>query len=81
MYLFNIAKLLIWYFTSTCYILLHLQAYISGTTNDCESNLLSEQNNDSTKLQKIDVGGNVQLTPTSALKENKMSYSMTTTKQ
>ena len=54
MYLFNITKLLIWYFASTCYILLHSQAYISGITNDCESNLSSEQNSDSTKL-KIDV--------------------------
>ena len=54
---------------------------MSGTTNDCENNLSSEQNSDSTKLQKNDVKGNIQLTPTSALKENKMSYSMTTTKQ
>ena len=76
--LFNIKKLLIWYFTSTCYILLHSHAYISGTTNDCESNLSSKQNRDSTKLQKNDVEGNIQLTPTSALKENKMSYSMRT---
>ena len=81
MYLFNITKLLIWYFASTCYILLHSQAYISGITNDCESNLSSEQNSNSTKLQKTDVEGNIQLTPTSALKENKMSYSMTTTKK
>ena len=51
---------------------------MSGTTNDCESNLSSEQNSDSTKLQKNDVKGNIQLTPTSALKENKMSYSMRT---
>ena len=54
---------------------------MSGTTNDCESNLSSEQNSDSTKLQKNDVKGNIQLIPTSALKENKMSYSMTTMKQ
>ena len=33
---------------------------------------------DATKLQKNDVEGNIQLTPTSALKENKMSYSMRT---
>ena len=79
--LFNIAKLLIWYFTSTCYILLHSHAYISGTTNDCESNLSGEQNSDSTKLQKIDVEGNIQLTLTPAFKEKKMSYSMNTTKQ
>ena len=35
------------------------RAYISRTTNDCESNLSSEQNSDSIKLQKIDVEGNV----------------------
>ena len=51
---------------------------LADTTNDCESNLSSKQNRDSTKLQKNDVEGNIQLTPTSALKENKISYSMRT---
>ena len=77
---FNIEKLLIWYFTSTCSISSHSQAYISSTTNDYESKLSSEQNGDFTKLQKISFQDNVQLTPTFALKENKMSYSMTSTK-
>ena len=36
---------------------------------------------DSTKFQKIDVQSNVQLIPTSVLKENKRTYSVTTTKQ
>ena len=31
--------------------------------------------------KKIDVEGNVQFTPTSVIKENKRSYSMTTRKQ
>ena len=41
----------------------------------------SEQGGDSTKFQKVDVQSNVQLTPTSILKENKRTYSGTTTKQ
>ncbi|KAL4609740.1 hypothetical protein ACB092_08G003300 [Castanea dentata] len=45
------------------------------------SNLLSEQGGDSTKFQKVDVKSNVQLTPTSAIKENKRSCSVTSTKQ
>ena len=39
------------------------------------------QGGDSTKFQKIDVQSNVQLIPTSVLKENKRTYSVTTTKQ
>ena len=34
----------------------------------------SEQGGDSTKFQKVDVQSNVQLTPTSVLKENKRTY-------
>lgn len=51
-----------------------------NTTNDCESNLSSEQDDDSTKLQKFGLESNVQLTPTSTLKEYKMIYSMTNMK-
>ena len=50
------------------------------TTNDCESNLSSEQDDDSTKLQNFGLESNVQLTPTSTLKEYKRSYSMTNMK-
>ena len=39
------------------------------------------QGGDSTKFQKIDVQSNVQLIRTSVLKENKRTYSVTTTKQ
>ena len=34
----------------------------------------SEQGGDFTKFQKVDVQSNVQLTPTSVLKENKRTY-------
>ena len=39
------------------------------------------QGGDSTKFQKIDGQSNVQLIRTSVLKENKRTYSVTTTKQ
>ena len=42
---------------------------------------LMEPDDDSTKLQRIDVESNEQLTPTYAFMENKMIYSTTTTKQ
>ena len=42
---------------------------------------LMEPNDDSTKLQRINVESNVQLTPTYAFMENKIIYSMTTMKQ
>ncbi|KAK9991531.1 hypothetical protein SO802_026516, partial [Lithocarpus litseifolius] len=57
------------------------EAYISDTSNECSSNLSSEQGGDSTKFQKVDVQSNVQLTPKFVLKENKRTYSMTTTKK
>ena len=47
----------------------------------CNSNLSSEQGYDSTKFQKVDVESNVQLTPTSVIKENKRSCLVTSTKQ
>ena len=42
---------------------------------------LMEPDDDSTKLQRIDVESNEQLTPTYAFMKNKMIYSTTTTKQ
>ena len=54
--------------------------YINDTLNEWKSNLSSEQDGDSTKFQKIDVESKVQLTLTYAIKENKWSYSLTTTK-
>ena len=61
--------------------LFYCQAYISDTSNKCSSNLSSKQGSDSTKFQKVNVQSNVQLTPTFVLKENKRTYSVTTTKQ
>nr|POE53209.1 hypothetical protein CFP56_13615 [Quercus suber] len=57
------------------------KAYINDTSNECSSNLSSEQGGDSTKFLKVDVESNVQLTPTSILKENKSTYSVTITKE
>jgi len=75
------AKLQIWYLTSICCSrflnLFYWQAYISGTSNECDNNLSSEQDGDFTKFQKVDVESNVQLTPTFIIKENKMSYLVT----
>ena len=66
---FNIAKLQIWFLTSICcntfLNMFYCQAYISDTSNECNNNLSSV----------------VQLTPTSVIKENKRTYSVTTTKQ
>ena len=45
------------------------------------NNLSTEEDGHCTKFQKLDVQSNVQLTPTSVLKENKRAYSGTTTKQ
>ena len=59
----------------------YCQAYISDTSNECSSNLSTEEDGDCTKFQKLDVQSNVQLTPTSILKENKRAYSGTTTKK
>ena len=82
---FNIAKLQIRYLICLCYNtftnLFYCQAYINDTSNECSSNLSSEQGSDSTKFLKVDVQSNVQLTPTFVLKEIKMTYSMTITKQ
>ena len=39
------------------------------------------QGGDSTKFQKVDAQSNAQLTPTSELKENKRTHSVTTMKQ
>ena len=82
---FNIAKLQIRYLRCLCcntFInLFYCQAYISDISNECSSNLSSEQGGDSTKFQKVDVQSNVQLTPTSLLKENERTYSVTITKQ
>ena len=61
--------------------MLYCQAYISDTSNECSSNLSSEQGGDSTKFQKVDVQSNVQLTLTYVLKENKRTYSVTIMKQ
>ena len=82
---FNIAKLQIRYLICLCcntFInLFYCQAYINDTSNKCSSNLSSEQGGNSTKFQKVDVQSNVQLTPTSILKENKRTYSVTIIKQ
>ena len=52
---FNMAKLQIWFLTSICcntfLNLLYCQAYFSDTSNECNSNLSSEQGCDSTKFQ------------------------------
>ena len=61
--------------------LFYCQAYISDTSNECSSNLSREQCGDSTKFQKVDAQSNEQLTPTSVLKENKRTHSVTTMKQ
>ena len=82
---FNIAKLQMRYLICLCcdtFInLFYCQAYISDTSNGCSSNFSSEQGGDSIKFQKADVQSNVQLTPTSMLKENKRTYLVTITKQ
>ena len=82
---FNISKLQIWFLTSIyCNIFLNLfycQVYISDTSNECNNNLSREQGGDSIKFQKVDVQSDVQLTPTSVIKENKRTYSVTTMKQ
>ncbi|KAL0015508.1 hypothetical protein SO802_002577, partial [Lithocarpus litseifolius] len=57
------------------------EAYISDTSNECSNNLSTEEDGDCTKFHKLDDQSNVQLTPTSVLKENKRAYSGTTTKQ
>ncbi|XP_050239938.1 uncharacterized protein LOC126689009 [Quercus robur] len=59
----------------------YVEVYISDTSNECSNNLSIEEEGDCTKFQKLDVQTNVQLTPTSVLKENKRAYSGTTTKQ
>ena len=59
----------------------YFQVYISDTSKECSNHLSIEEDGDCTKFQKLDVQTNVQLTPTSVLKENKMAYSGTTTKQ
>ena len=59
----------------------YCQAYINDTSNECNNNLSSEQDGDSTEFQKVDVQSNEQLTPTSVIKENKRTYSVTTMKQ
>ena len=82
---FNIGKLQIWYLRCICcntfLNLFYCQAYISDTSNECSINLSIEQGGDCMKFQKVDVESNVQLTPTFVLKENKRTYSGTTTKQ
>ena len=82
---FNLAKLQIWYLRCICcntfLNLFYCQAYISDTSNECSNNLLTEEDGDCTKFQKLDVQSNVQLTPTSVVEENKRAYSGTTTKQ
>lgn len=81
--LFNIAKLQIWFLTSICcntfLNLFYCQAYI--ISNEYNNKLSSEQDGDSTKFQKVYVQSYVQLTPTSVIKENKMAYFVTSTKQ
>ena len=76
---FNLAKLQIWYLRHICcntfLNLFYCQAYISDTSNECNTNLSTKQGGDCTKFQKVDVQSNVQLTPTSVLKENKRTYS------
>ena len=82
---FNLTKLQIWYLRCICcntfLNLFYCQAYISDTSNECSNNLSIEEDSDCTKFQKLDVQSNVQLTPASVLKENKMAYLGTTTKQ
>ena len=72
---FNFAKLQIWYLRCICcntfLNLFYFQVYISDTSNECSNNLSTEEDRDCTKFQKLDVQSNVQLTPTSVLKENK----------
>ena len=81
---FNITKLQIRFLICLCcntFInLFYCHAYINDTSNECSSNLSSEQGGDSTKFQKVDVQSNVQLTP-SMLKENKRTYLVIITKQ
>ena len=43
--------------------------------------MVTVQDGDCTKFQKLDVQSNLQLTPTSVFKENKIAYSRTTIKQ
>ena len=82
---FKISNLQIWHFTAICcnrfLNLFYWQAYISGISNECDNNLSSKQDGDSTKFQKVDVESNVQLIQTFVIKENKRSYSVTTVKQ
>ena len=61
--------------------LFYWQTYISDTSNECNSNLSSEQDDDSIKFQKVDVESNIQLKQTFVIKKIKRSYSVTTTKQ
>ena len=82
---FNLAKLQIGYLRHICcntfLNLFYCQAYISDTSDECSNNLSIEEDGNCTKFQKLDVQSNVQLTPTFVLKENKRTYSGTTTKQ
>ena len=82
---FNLAKLQLWYLRCICcntfLNLFYCQAYINDTSNECSKNLSTEEDGDCTKFQKLDVQSNMQLTPTYVLKENKMAYLGTTTKQ
>ena len=75
---FDIAKLQIWFLTSICcntfLNLFYCQAYSSDTSNEYNINSSSEKGGDSTKFQKFDVQSNVQLTPTSVIKENKRTF-------
>ena len=59
----------------------YCQANISDTSNECSINLSTEEDGNCTKFQKVDVQSNGQLTPTYVLKENKRTYSRTTTRQ
>ena len=61
--------------------LFYCQAYIDDTSDECSINLSTKEDGDCTKFLKVDVQSNVQLTPTSILKENKRTYSGTTMKQ
>ena len=61
--------------------LFYCQTYIGDISNECSNNLLIEEDGDCTKFQKRDVQSNVQLIPTSILKENKRTYLGTTVKQ
>ena len=60
---------------------IYLDFFVILGSNECSNNLSIEEDGDCTKFQKLDVQTNVQLTPTSVLKENKRAYSGTTTKQ